>query len=657
MKSMLVFPPGWSPVGPYLALPVLKAYLKEKREIDVCIRDLNVLFYDELLSRNSISSALDRAETAQCLSSKERLTIDLVKSSALEVEWAKRVFRSEEYFDLDKRERAQNIFRNALYVLNHSDAKVTYSFNDINLPYSFYSSSAVMAAAKDSAINPFIEFYLNGIVREINKLEYEFLGISVSGSYQVISAITLAKVVKEKCPSIKHVALGGNYITRLAEKTFDGWHPFFEYIDSIMLYDGEEALASLITALENESSLSSVPSLYYVKSGKICKNEIATQQFINDCVPDFTGFALDKYFMPELVLPIYSSRQCFNHCTFCTIPGATAGKYRAMPVQRVYDIMCALNERYGSRIFSFVDETFESKRMVELANIINHHNKEFYWHGETRFTQKLSSDDCTAMYRSGCRQIQLGLESYNQRVLDLMKKNIKLSWIDRSINDYLSAGIPVHLFFMIGFPTETEAEAANTIRYTEEILYQSKTKYNVPYSTRGFAQFGLDIGSDVWNHPKNYGVHPIPNTADYDLRLNVRYEATCGLSPYEAKEIVDQHHIDFYLRSLIDSDVPLELPERLHISEVTWILDSIRSVNYKNGIRTRKAVSILQEHAPIKLDDETSMVHVDGRFFFYNVKTHSTYSVSEAHSGLIDNMLSGGLDKRDLAMLCEEEHG
>lgn len=49
MKSMLVFPPGWSPVGPYLALPVLKAYLKEKREIDVCIRDLNVLFYDELL--------------------------------------------------------------------------------------------------------------------------------------------------------------------------------------------------------------------------------------------------------------------------------------------------------------------------------------------------------------------------------------------------------------------------------------------------------------------------------------------------------------------------------------------------------------------------------------------------------------------------------
>lgn len=158
MKSMLVFPPGWSPVGPYLALPVLKAYLKEKKGIDVCIRDLNVLFYDELLSKESILAALEKAKTAKWLSSKERLTIDLVKSSCHNVEWAKRVFRSEEYFDLDKREHAQNIFRNALYVLNHSDTKVTYSFNDINLPYSYYSSTAVMAAARDSVVNPFIQF-------------------------------------------------------------------------------------------------------------------------------------------------------------------------------------------------------------------------------------------------------------------------------------------------------------------------------------------------------------------------------------------------------------------------------------------------------------------------------------------------------------------
>ena len=33
MKKLLIFPPGWSPVGPYLALPILKSYLKEKENI------------------------------------------------------------------------------------------------------------------------------------------------------------------------------------------------------------------------------------------------------------------------------------------------------------------------------------------------------------------------------------------------------------------------------------------------------------------------------------------------------------------------------------------------------------------------------------------------------------------------------------------------
>lgn len=44
-KTLLVFPPGWSPVGPYLALPVLKSYLQEVEQYKVDIVDLNVELY------------------------------------------------------------------------------------------------------------------------------------------------------------------------------------------------------------------------------------------------------------------------------------------------------------------------------------------------------------------------------------------------------------------------------------------------------------------------------------------------------------------------------------------------------------------------------------------------------------------------------------
>ena len=46
----------------------------------------------------------------------------------------------------------------------------------------------------------------------------------------------------------------------------------FEYIDSIMMYDGEEPLARLLEALDSgDDNLDCVPNLCHAKGGKICK--------------------------------------------------------------------------------------------------------------------------------------------------------------------------------------------------------------------------------------------------------------------------------------------------------------------------------------------------------------------------------------------------
>lgn len=564
-----------------------------------------------------------------CFSDQVGVTEELIKSSALEVEDAKSIFRSERYFDLDQRQYAENVFRNALYIINHSSGGTKFTFNSIDLPYSYYSTSDVMKSLDDFVSNPFIGFYASGALKLIKDGSYDFVGISVSGVYQVISAMTLSKLIKETCPSVKHISLGGNYITRLADILMKDGHPFFDHIDSIMMYDGEEPLASLLEALDNGSSgLEDVPNLCYMQKGKLKKNTIVEQSIINDTTPDFDGFNLSKYFMPELVMPIYSSRQCFNHCAFCTIPGATGGCYRKMPVSKVYNIMCALNHKYGSRVFSFVDETFEGRRMSSLAKMIAEGEEEFFWHAETRFSPSLTAESLAAIYASGCRQIQFGLESYNQRVLNLMKKNTKIKWIDANISDCLSAGIPVHLFFMIGFPTETKQEAMRTIRYTENVLYRSKVHYSVPYSTRGFTNFGLVMGSDVWNHPEAYGVTPKPNSLSTDLRLEVDYDVSSGLTSDEAKAISDEHHIDFYIQEMSRGAFVIDLPPRLHISEVTWILDSIHKVKYTgNMARIRNTLRAIDSNKFIEFDSMTTAVVYKSEIFFYNARRHHVYTL------------------------------
>jgi hypothetical protein len=100
MKKLLVFPPGWTPVGPYLALPILKSYLKERENIDIDIVDLNIEFYDELLSAERVRKSINIIKNEKSLNSRDKITYDLVKDSALKIELAKSIIRGKEYYDL-----------------------------------------------------------------------------------------------------------------------------------------------------------------------------------------------------------------------------------------------------------------------------------------------------------------------------------------------------------------------------------------------------------------------------------------------------------------------------------------------------------------------------------------------------------------------------
>ncbi|MEY8353220.1 radical SAM protein [Lachnospiraceae bacterium 54-53] len=648
MKKLLIFPPGWTPVGPYLALPILKSYLKERKNIDVNIVDLNIEFYDELLSAERISKSLDIIKNENLLKGRDKLTFDLVKESALKIEIAKSIIRGKEYYNLQKRDYAENILKNSLFIISKSIEGCSIDLNRIDLKYSYKHSNDILQAIDNKDVNPFIEFYKKGIIERINKEKIEFIGISISGAYQLISALTLCSLIKKDCKSVKHISLGGNYITRLAIHNFINSHPFYRYFHSIMLYDGEAVLPQLINAVEEDITLEGIDNLYYIdEHSEICKNNIVATSIVNDTVPDFDGFQLDKYLMPELVLPIYTSRQCFNKCAFCTIPSATSGKYRTIPVVKVLQNMKELNAKYHSRIFSFVDETFEASRMVEMAEMINKEHLDFYWHGETRFSPTLTKENCTKIYKSGCRQIQFGLESYNQRVLDKMKKNIKIEWIDMNIHNCLKSGIPVHLFFMVGFPTETEEEAVKSINYTTKILNESKNKYKVPYSSRGFQEFGLDIGSDVWYHPEKYMINKMYRSSRGDLSTSVTFDIVEGLSTEESIKLVNKHQFEHQSDKLFTQY--MLLPERLHVSEVKWILDSVNKTQYKN-IKMKLMYDVRKENENlfIHLNENVSFQKINSydltfneKVVLYNSMNHHIFYVDNKYQNIIENLAKG----------------
>lgn len=79
-------------MGPYLALPVLKSYLQEVEQYKVDIVDLNVEFYDDLLSFRHVEECCKRyRESKDSFSSNVQLKIllkyMLLAQVGLSVNW------------------------------------------------------------------------------------------------------------------------------------------------------------------------------------------------------------------------------------------------------------------------------------------------------------------------------------------------------------------------------------------------------------------------------------------------------------------------------------------------------------------------------------------------------------------------------------------
>jgi hypothetical protein len=216
------------------------------------------------------------------------------------------------------------------------------------------------------------------------------------------------------------------------------------------------------------------------------------------------------------------------------------------------------HRRHGISDFQFVDEILTVKSLRNLAHLLPGRN--YRWYGETRFSPTIDRRLADALYAAGCRRLDLGLESFNQDVLDRMRKEIKVAWIEPDLDALLGAGISVHLFAIAGFPGEARWQTARTVEFATGALALSRDHYGVPDSTFGIGPFVLDALSPVAAKPADFDVrllHPDPSE---DLQMALRYTYHGALpEPADATEQDVALRADAILRGASNSqDQPPE---------------------------------------------------------------------------------------------------
>jgi Radical SAM superfamily len=535
---LLVNPPMWNVYAPHLAVPLLGGYLRSRGE-NVRTVDLSIEAIDWLLSPVGLEAIRDRLEARsrrpgpQTDYNLERAFL-VIDSTIGKINKARRSLASidclahhEEYRD------AVTQIRNSGWCIDAAfpGSKFDLWANDIY--YSSRSTDQVLAASADAERNLYRWVFERILPPYLIDSSIGLLGISVSADTQLISAITIARMARKYRPDI-HITLGGNYATRMVSRWRER-HPFFDFVDDIVCGEGEEPLARLCER-ELGRDAGRIPGLVEPDRDGGLRREAPGQFPLTESIaPDFSDYPLDKYLAPGPVLPVFASRSCAWSCSFCAIPFAS-GSYRPRDPETVADEVTGLAHRYGTKYFMFVDEILTLNTLRRMSDSLIERRADIFWYGETRFSQGLDQGLAKRLYQSGCRRLDLGLESYNQRVLDLMKKGTKTDYIGDNIDSLLGAGIPVHLFCMAGFPGETADDVARTEKFVKDIMARSRDAYSNSYSTFVIGPFELDLLSPVAADPSRFGVHLRPVDGE-DLALTVSYDCDTGIGTEAATKL------------------------------------------------------------------------------------------------------------------------
>lgn len=205
-------------------------------------------------------------------------------------------------------------------------------------------------------------------------------------------------------------------------------------------------------------------------------------------VVDYTGIHGQDIW--EGATSIISSRGCPFQCTYCTrIPQTRKMRFRSPDyiVNELREIML----EYRINHFRFVDDIFtlNRDRIISLCEKVINEKLNINWMCITR-GDTVDETMLSQMKKAGCVEIDIGVESGSQRILDLMNKRATVESLGNAIQMIKCAGIKAKTYLMYGFPGETDTDRQLTLDFIRK---------NKPDGVT-ISKFAPIPGSKLWDH-------------------------------------------------------------------------------------------------------------------------------------------------------------
>ena len=417
MKIAVIVPPAFRPFMPSFFAGAVAEKIRELGHI-VDVKDVNISFFDYIYNDN-LAIEYDNGEKNINTSFYYKKTATILKTKCNGVEISKKEF------DVLKDEIE---LRNRILEKHISCLK--FGFFDVRYD--------IQERCENS----------NGLIIEIlNKIvqieDYDGVAIVVESNNQWFFSSIMLEMLKNLKNKISFIIV-----------------PQYRVVDEYPLVDNKTY--TILTWDGNfKTLLKDILNGDEKRDASCCQIDKCYQETDNIFDFNIDDFSNNNYYYPVKKYPVATSFGCsYGKCKFC--PYNIGKKPYILKKDKVFlQLATAANKGYS--FVEFVDSNIHINYLIEIANYLINSGLKVNWIANTRlYDQLLYEKNCELLQKSGCKKLFIGLESYDQKLLNDMNKGILISNMVKVLANLKKHNIATHTSFLFGFPGETQEQANRT---------------------------------------------------------------------------------------------------------------------------------------------------------------------------------------------------
>lgn len=344
------------------------------------------------------------------------------------------------------------------------------------------------------------------------------VGITSMTGREIKYALEVSKYIKNTTNI--PVVWGGIHSTLLPKQTLEN-----KNIDIAIQGEGEITFYELVKALDKGKSLKGIKGVWYKSNNKIKRNPLRPFVELND-LPEIPYYLVNvKDYMTTKVgvptLNLETSRGCSFNCSFCYNAVYNRGLWRGLTAEKSFDRIKNVIENYKIRGFFITDDNFffDLSRAKKIVKMLVSEGYDIPWQIQGARVDTFKKIDKSFFYlldKSGCKKIEIGVESGSQKILNFIKKGITINQVLRLNKKFKDFDVSPRYNFITGFPTETMKDLKKTIK----LIFQLKNE-NSNAKISALNLFVPYPGTEVYDIALNLGLKRFSTleewTIDYDL--------------------------------------------------------------------------------------------------------------------------------------------